>query len=54
MLRQAKGIGNVSIDACSLSMDLLGLAQEDLDPLVDDVCGVAAFIASAEGGITYV
>ena len=54
MLRQAKGIGNVSIHACSLSMDVLGIDQEDLDPLVDDVRGVAAFIASAEGGITFV
>jgi peroxiredoxin family protein len=54
MLRQAKGIGNVSIHACSLSMDVLGIEQEDLDPLVDDVRGVAAFLASAEGGITFV
>lgn len=54
MLRQAKEIGNVSIHACSLSMDVLGIDQEDLDPLVDDVRGVAAFLASAEGGITFV
>lgn len=54
MFRQAKEIGNVSIHACSLSMDLLGIDQEDLDPLVDDVRGVAAFLASAEGAITFV
>ena len=54
MLRQAKEIGEVSIHACSLSMDLLGLSQEDLDPLVDDVRGVAAFLGSARGPITYV
>jgi peroxiredoxin family protein len=54
MLRQAKGIGNVSIHACSHSMDVLGIEQQDLDPLVDDVRGVAAFIASADGGITFV
>ena len=54
MLRQAKEIGQVSIHACSLSMDLLGLTQEDLDPLVDDVRGVAAFLGSADGAITYV
>jgi peroxiredoxin family protein len=54
MLHQAKGIGNVSIHACSLSMDVLGIDQEDLDPLVDDVRGVAAFLASADGGITFV
>jgi peroxiredoxin family protein len=54
MLRQAKEIGTVSIHACSLSMDVLGIEREDLDPLVDDVRGVAAFLASAEGGITFV
>ena len=54
LLRQAKEIGDVSIHACSLSMDLLDIAQEDLDPLVDDVRGVAAFLASARGPITYV
>jgi peroxiredoxin family protein len=54
MLRQAKEIGDVSIHACSLSMDLLAITQEDLDPLVDDVRGVAAFLGSAQGPITYV
>lgn len=54
MLRQAKEIGDVSIHACSLSMDLLGIGPEDLDPLVDDVRGVAAFLGSADGAITYV
>jgi peroxiredoxin family protein len=54
MLRQAKEIGHVSIHACSLSMDMLGISQEDLDPLVDDVRGVAAFLGSARGPITYV
>lgn len=54
MLRQAKGIGDVSIHACSLSMDLLKIAPDDLDPLVDDVHGVAAFLAAAGGAITFV
>ena len=54
LLRQAKEIGQVSIHACSLSMDLLGITHEDLDPLVDDVRGVAAFLGSAQGPITYV
>jgi peroxiredoxin family protein len=49
-LRQAKDIGAVDIEACSLSMDLLGITQSDLDPLVDGVEGVTAFWASAEGG----
>ncbi|HEY6058559.1 MAG TPA: DsrE/DsrF/DrsH-like family protein, partial [Candidatus Limnocylindrales bacterium] len=33
--RQAKELGSVDIQACSLSMDLLGLEEADLDPLVD-------------------
>jgi peroxiredoxin family protein len=47
-LRQAKEIGEVQIEACSLSMDLLGIEMADLDPLVDGVEGVASFWADAE------
>lgn len=54
MLREAKEIGDVSIHACSLSMDLLKISPDDLDPLVDDVRGVAAFLAAAGGAITFV
>jgi peroxiredoxin family protein len=54
MLREAKGIGDVTIHACSLSMDLLKIAPEDLDPLVDDVLGVAAFLGSADSALTFV
>lgn len=49
-LRQAKEIGQVDIQACSLSMDLLGLTVADLDPLVDGISGVAGFLMTAEGG----
>jgi len=51
-LRQAKEIGEVQIQACSLSMDLLKLEPSDLDPLVDGVEGVTAFWMAAEGGQT--
>ena len=54
LLRQAKEIGDVSIHACSLSMDLLHIEQDDLDPLVDDVRGVAAFMAVAGDAIAFV
>lgn len=47
-LRQAKEIGEVDVQACSLSMDLLGIGQSDLDPLVDGVEGVTAFWLAAE------
>ncbi len=49
-LRQAKEIGPVDIQACSLSMDLLQLEPGDLDPLVDGVEGVTAFWMNAEQG----
>jgi len=49
-LRQAKDLGAVDIQACSLSMDLLALEPEDLDPLVDGVEGVTAFYLNAGEG----
>ncbi len=54
-LRAAKEIGEVDIQACSLSMDILKLEQSDLDPLVDGVEGVAAFYINAgEGQIIFI
>ena len=54
-LRQAKALGEVDIEACSLSMDLLGLEESDLDPLVDGVEGVTAFYLNAgDGQIVFV
>ena len=50
LLRQAKDVGEVDIQACALSMDMFHLRKEDLDPLVDGVEGVAAFMASASDG----
>ena len=49
-LRQAKELGGIDIQACSLSMDLLGLEETDLDPLVDGVEGVTAFYLNAGAG----
>jgi len=49
-LRMAKDLGDVDIQACSLSMDLLRLEQADLDPLVDGVEGVTAFYGQAGSG----
>ena len=50
LLRQAKDVGDVNIQACALSMDMFHLTKSDLDPLVDGVEGVAAFMASASDG----
>lgn len=49
-LQQAKEIGEVNIQACSLSMDVLSLSSDQLDPLVDGVEGVAAFFVNAGDG----
>jgi peroxiredoxin family protein len=48
--RQAKDLGEIDIEACSLSMDLLELKSTDLDPLVDGVEGVTAFYLNAGAG----
>ena len=54
-LRMAKDLGEVDIEACSLSMDLLHLEESDLDPLVDGVQGVTSFYLDAgEGRIVFI
>jgi peroxiredoxin family protein len=55
VLREAKDLGQVDIEACSLSMDLLGIDESDLDPLVDGVEGVTSFYLSAgEGHMVFI
>ena len=46
-LEGAKEIGNVHIAACSHTMTLFDLTLEDLEPIVDEVTGVAAFLERA-------
>lgn len=54
-LRQAKDLGGVDIQACSLSMDLLQLQSSDLDALVDGVEGVTSFFLEAsEGQVVFI
>ncbi len=53
MLLKAKEMGNVRVHACAMTLDLLGLKKENLDPIVDDVVGVGEFVNNAkEGEIT--
>ncbi len=49
-LRTAKELGDVDIQACSLSMDVLKIEESELDPLVDGIEGVAAFYMNAGSG----
>lgn len=46
-LRGAKEIGEVKISACSMTMELYDLHLEDLEPIVDEVTGVASFVERA-------
>jgi peroxiredoxin family protein len=46
-LEGAKEIGTVHIAACSHTMTLFDLQLADLEPIVDEVTGVAAFIERA-------
>ena len=54
LFSQAKDVGEVGIHACALSMEMFKLKKEDLDPLVDDVEGVAAFMADATGPVVFI
>jgi peroxiredoxin family protein len=54
LFAQAKDVGDVAIHACALSMEMFEITKDDLDPLVDDVEGVAAFMADATGPITFI
>lgn len=46
-LKGAIEIGTVHIAACSMTMELYGLQLTDLEPIVDEVTGVATFIEQA-------
>ena len=53
MLKQAKEMGGVKVHACAMTLDLMGMKKEHLDPIVDDVVGVGEFVSNAkEGEIT--
>jgi peroxiredoxin family protein len=54
LFAQAKEIGGVTINACSLSMEMLGIDKDDLDPIVDGVEGVASFMLEATGPVTFI
>jgi peroxiredoxin family protein len=49
-MRVAKELGEIDIQACSLSMDVLQIEEDQLDPLVDGVEGVTAFYLNAGDG----
>jgi len=50
--KDAKEIGEVHLYACGATMDMFDLKREDLEPLVEEVVGVATFIQKSEGAQT--
>jgi peroxiredoxin family protein len=48
--RMAKELGEMSILACSGSLDVLGIDITELDPIVDASGGIATFLMAAEDG----
>jgi peroxiredoxin family protein len=46
-LQGAREIGDVHIAACSMTLELFGLTLNDLEPIVDEVTGVATFMERA-------
>jgi len=54
-LRQAKELGGIDIEACSLSMDLLHITESDLDAINQGVEGVTSFYLNAGNGpVTFI
>jgi peroxiredoxin family protein len=48
--RMAKELGEMTVLACSGSLDVLGLEATELDPIVDSSAGIAVFLTKAEEG----
>ena len=44
----AQEIGDVKILACSMTLELFGWTKADLEPIVEEVTGVATFIERAK------
>jgi peroxiredoxin family protein len=48
--RMAKELGEVTITACSGSLEVLGISAGEMDDIVDGAGGIASFLLAAEGG----
>jgi len=49
-LQGAMELGNVTVTACSATMDLFDIKIQDMEPVVKEITGVATFVEDAEGG----
>jgi peroxiredoxin family protein len=50
LFQQAAELGDAKILPCSMAMDLLKVAKEDLDPELGPPTGLTRFLSDAEGG----
>ncbi len=50
----AKDVGDVHFHACSHTMDLMDLTLDDMDPMVEDIIGVATFVSGVEGQVMFI
>jgi peroxiredoxin family protein len=48
----AAEVGRVKVVACSATMELFDIKKDDLEPIVEDVVGVASFIQQSDGAQT--
>ena len=53
-LLMARDVGEVRITACALSMELLEITKDELDPMVDAVEGIASFMGSVTGPVVFI
>lgn len=49
-IKDAREVGHVKIYACSMTMELFDMQLSDLEPVVDEVTGVATFVERAKDG----
>ena len=47
-LKAAREVGDVKVLACSMTLELFGWTKHDLEPIVEDVTGVATFVERAK------
>ena len=49
VLEQGRATGRIRIYACSTTLGMFGLKQEDLESFVDGIAGAATFLSKAKG-----
>ncbi len=49
LFRSAAELGDAKIHPCSMAVDLLGLAAEDLEPWLKEPLGLTKFLSDAQG-----